>query len=79
MEKISKSDMLYFEGLPVSKGIYKKQTSANGSDKKQCIVMTDDTQRVAGDEDSRGPEGQKIVVRHSSVDSLRPWKAIIVN
>lgn len=71
--------MLYFEGLPVSKGIYKKQTSANGSNKKQCRVMTDHTQQVAGDDDNRAPEGQKIVVRHSSVDSLRPWKAIIVN
>ena len=71
--------MLYFEGLPVSKGIYKRQTSGNGSNKKQCIVMTDHTQQVAQDDDNRGPKRQKIVVRHSSVDSLRSWEAIIVN
>ena len=71
--------MLYFEGLPVSKGIYKRQTSGNGSNIKQCIVMTDHTQQVARDDDNRGPKGQKIVVIQTSVDSLRSWEAVIVN
>lgn len=71
--------MSHFEGVPVSKGIYKKQTSRNGSNKKQCIVMTDNTLQVTQEDANRSPEGQKIVVRHSSVDSLRPLESIIVN
>lgn len=49
-----------------------KQTSGNGSNKKQYIVMTDHTQQVAQSDANGGPEG---IVKHSSFDSLRPLES----